>query len=132
MLGIAALGQLAFAQLPQLHRRKIVDKHDSGWPVRSYHRLHPVAYTEDYYEALKPLAEPTGLTEEPEPAREIVPNLLIPLNKLHAATRLPSLTQSPPHRPVPTLTRNPPPFRMRTPEENSIDDAEIIRLLLED
>lgn len=109
------------------------DTHDYGWPIRQYHRPHPTVYEEDYYEALKPLTEPTGLTEDPEaPPPERVPNLLIPLSKLHTGTHLPSLTQSPPAPRVASLTTNPPAFRMRTPEENAIDDAEIIRLLLED
>jgi hypothetical protein len=134
MLGISAIGQLAFAEFPRgvRHVSPLDDKHDSGWPIRSYHRLHPTVYDPDYYEALKPLAEPVELTEQPPPLIEPAPNLRIPLNKLHAGVNLPTLAKSPPYRPVPTLTMNPPPFRMRTPEENAIDDAEIIRMLLED
>jgi hypothetical protein len=39
---------------------------------------------------------------------------------------------APPHRPVPTLHVNPPPFRLATKEEMDSDDEMIIRMLLEE
>lgn len=132
MFAVGAAAQLAFCELPQIFIRAspLRDKHDSGWPVRSYHRPHPSVYEPDYYDALRPAAEPTGLTEPPAPVR--VPNLRIPLNKLIGGQPIPTLRQLPPLRPVPTLTRSPPAFKMASPEEMAADDEMIIRMLLEE
>ncbi len=102
------------------------DTHD-GLPRR--HR-HPSVYSDDYYDRLRKRRE--RHEEEPIPAVERVPNLLIPLNRLIMPVAMPTLINAPPFRPVPSLHLNPPPFRMATPEEIEADDAMIIKMLLEE
>ena len=109
------------------------DKHDYGWPIRQYHRPHPVVYEQEYYDAVNKRWVNAPAQEEPEALpTPHVPNLLIPISRLIPPRPVPTLHMSPPHRPVPTLTRNPPPFRMSTPEEMASDDEMIIRMLLEE
>jgi hypothetical protein len=108
------------------------DRHDYGWPVRSYHRPHPTVYEQEYYDAVnKRWVNEPAQEEEPAPVAR-VPNLLIPINRLIKPVPMPSLIMAPPHRPVPTLHVNPPPFRLATKEEMDSDDEMIIRMLLEE
>jgi hypothetical protein len=114
------------------------DTHDGDWIPRRHHRprpfRHPSVYSKEYYEALRKKEERTEEEEEllEEILQVIVPNLLIPLSRLIPPVAMPSLLQLPPYRPVPTLTMNPPPFHMATPEEIAADDEMIIRMLLEE
>jgi hypothetical protein len=129
MLGIAPLGQLAFAQFPLgLFARK-QDTHGAGdWIPR---RRHAPIYSEEYYDALRPRLEaPETFYEKPPPLP--VPNLRISISRLIPGVAMPSLMQLPPYRPVPSLTINPPEFHMATPSEIADDDEMIIRLLLEE
>lgn len=127
MLGIAALGQLAFAQFPQFVTAKRRDTHGAGDYIPR--RRHPSVYSEEYYDSLQPKLEaPEAFYDVPKNIP--VPNLRIPLNRLISGVALPTLIQLPPFRPVPTLTMNPPPFRMATPEEIAADDEMIIAMLL--
>jgi hypothetical protein len=110
------------------------DTHD-GWPERWHHGRRPSVYSQEYYDELRRLREKPREDDDDEPIEEIrpvVPNLLIPINRLIPPVVMPSLLQLPPFRPVPTLTNNPPPFHLATPEEMAADDEMIIRMLLEE
>lgn len=129
MLGIAAIGQLSLAQMPPtIAHVKPRDSHGSDHYIR---RRHPPVYSDEYYAQLQPLAVSPEIAA---PTPDLVPvrNLRIPLSKLISARAVPTLHQAPPSRPVPSLTTNPPKFRMTTPEEAASDDAMIIAALLED
>jgi hypothetical protein len=129
MLGIAPLGQLAFAQLPLGLTAKPRDTHFGSDDY--YRRRHAPVYSEEYYDALRPRLEaPEAFYEKPVPLP--VPNLRISISRLIPGVALPSLMQLPPYRPMPSLTTNPPEFRMATPSEIADDDEMIIRLLLEE
>lgn len=109
------------------------DTHDSGDYIPRWHRQTPRVYEQEYYDELNRLKYP------PQPQEEIPlvrpppqPNLLIPVGKLIAGVPVATFHTSPPHRPVPSLTTNPPPFRMATKDEMASDDEMIIRMLLEE
>jgi hypothetical protein len=129
MLGIAALGQLAFAEFPQafISAKSRIDKHDGYLPLRR----NPRVYSQEYYDSFR---EPIEQLEKEEAVPQVarVSNLRIPLAKLVKPIALPTMKQLPPHRPVPTLTTNPPAFRMATHDEMTADDEAIVRMLLED
>jgi hypothetical protein len=129
MLGIAALGQLAFAEFPQafISAKSRIDKHDGYLPLRR----NPRVYSQEYYDSFR---EPIEQLEKEESVPQVarVSNLRIPLARLVKPVALPTMRQLPPHRPVPTLTTNPPPFRMATHDEMMADDQMIINMLLED
>ena len=128
MLGISALGQLAFAQFPQaiLSQPKKRDTHGADHYIR---RRHPPVYSEEYYAKLRPIViEPE--VEAPEPVLVQVRNLRIPLTRLIAPALVPSLMQLPPYRPMPSLTQGPPPFKMATPEEIALDDEMVIAMMM--
>jgi hypothetical protein len=101
------------------------DRHDGDWIPK--HR-HPPVYSDEYYERLRRREE----REEDAPPQRKPRNLLIPLKGLIAPVSLPSLLLSPPPPFVHSLTSNPPPFRMATPEEIAADDEAIIAMLLRD
>lgn len=108
------------------------DTHD-GWPERWHHGRRPSVYSQEYYDELRRLREKPREDDDDEPIEEIrpvVPNLLIPINRLIPPVAMPSLLQLPPYRPVPTLTNNPPPFHLATQEEMDADDQMIIAMLL--
>ena len=104
------------------------DKHDGDWIPK--HR-HPPVYTDDYYNKLRRKIE-KEVEEELGIKLPKTPNLLIPLRNLISAVDLPTLKNLPPFRPMPSLTTNPPPFRMASPEEIKVDDDFIIKMLLEE
>lgn len=109
------------------------DRHDSGDWIPRYRSRRPPVYEDSYYDELRRKWEWQQPEEEvPPPVVEHVPNLLIPIGRLIHPVRLPSLSVSPPYRPVPTLTTNPPEFHMATHDEMATDDEMIIRMLLED
>lgn len=109
------------------------DRHDSGDWIPRYRSRRPPVYEDSYYDELRRKWEWQQPEEEaPSPVVEHVPNLLIPIGRLIQPVRLPSLSVSPPYRPVPSLTTNPPEFHMATHDEMATDDEMIIRMLLED
>lgn len=113
---------------------KARDKHDTGDYIPMRHRRPPV-YEQEYYDELDRLQNPFHGPQETPPALvrpPPQPNLLVPIHKLIRPVSIPTLHASPPHRPVPSLTTNPPPFRMASHDEMTADDEMIIRMLLEE
>jgi hypothetical protein len=104
------------------------DTHDGGHLRR--HR-HPPVYEQSYYDELNRKRQKPRPDDEPESIPKIyVPNYLIPIKGIIPPALLPSLLLAPPPWPMPTLTNNPPDFRMATPEEIDDEDEFIIRMLL--
>lgn len=111
------------------------DTHDGGHLWRHWHHRRPSVYSQEYYDELRRLQKLREHREDDdeeliEEIKRIVPNLLIPINRLIPPLMLPSLRQLPPFRPVPSLTINPPAFRLATPEEIAADDEQIIAMIL--
>jgi hypothetical protein len=111
------------------------DTHDGGHLRRYWHHRRPSVYSQEYYDELRRLQKLREHRDDDdeeliEEIKRIVPNLLIPLNRLISPLMLPSLRQLPPFRPMPTLTMNPPRFKMATPEEIAADDEQIIAMIL--
>jgi hypothetical protein len=111
------------------------DTHDGGHLRRHWHHRRPSVYSQEYYDELRRLQELREHRDDDdeelvEEIKRIVPNLLIPINRLIPPLMLPSLRQLPPYRPIPSLTMNPPQFRMATPEEIAADDEQIIAMIL--
>jgi len=111
------------------------DTHDGGHLRRHWHHRRPSVYSQEYYDELRRLQKlrERGDVDDEElidEIKRIVPNLLIPINRLIPPLMLPSLRQLPPFRPVPSLTMNPPAFRLATPEEIAADDEQIIAMIL--
>ena len=111
------------------------DTHDGGHLRRHWHHRRPSVYSQEYYDELRRLQKLRENRDDDdeeliEEIKRIVPNLLIPINRLIPPVMLPSLRQLPPFRPVPSLTMNPPAFRLMTPAEIAADDEQIIAMIL--
>jgi hypothetical protein len=111
------------------------DTHDGGHLRRHWRHRRPSVYSQEYYDELRRLQKLRENRDDDdeeliEEIKRIVPNLLIPINRLIPPLMLPSLRQLPPYRPIPSLTMNPPPFRLATPEEIAADDEQIIAMIL--
>jgi hypothetical protein len=94
---------------------------------------HPSVYSQEYYDLLKKKiddGDEDKLEELIEEIKRVVPNLLIPISRLIPGVTLPSLLQAPPFRPMPSLTTNPPAFRMALPHEIAADDEAVIVMIL--